>query len=206
MSGAPVFLPAGDPGRFPALLAETGPPPALDLHVRTEALPAVRERYVNVRTRRLLRMSLERSPVGCADLAWRPVLLTLADLPDIQRLYADGESTSESPDFFFPSMLGDNTFFGIREGDDLIAIGGTHLVSDTESVAAIGNVYTRRDHRGRGLGAATTRAVIEALQLRGIGTIALSVIATNTAAIRVYERLGFTVHCEFFDGAAAVVS
>ena len=82
----------------------------------------------------------------------RVTRLGAKDVPAIERLYADGESTGESPDFFYGSMVTDGVFFGVYKGEDLIAAAGTHLVSREEGAAAIGNVYVRRDRRGRGLG------------------------------------------------------
>jgi len=126
--------------------------------------------------------------------------LTGADVEALKNLYADGEATGESPDFFYDSMVTDGVFFGVYEGDDLIAVTGTHLVSPDEGAAAIGNVYVRRDRRGRGLSRRTTAAVINAL--KGIETIGLNVRADNAPAIRVYESLGFTLHCPFIEGIA----
>jgi GNAT superfamily N-acetyltransferase len=110
-------------------------------------------------------------------------------------LYADGNESGEAPDFFFPAMMGDNTFYGVFEDHALVAAAGTHLVSREDGIAAIGNVYTRRDRRGRGYGAAVTAAVLHALS--GIETIGLNVRADNDGAIKMYERLGFVRHCPF---------
>lgn len=126
--------------------------------------------------------------------------LSLGDVAAVERLYADGASTGESPDFFYPSMLSDGVFFGVFEDDTLVAAAGTHLVSRDEGAAAIGNVYTRRDRRSQGLGRVVTSAVVH--ELRGIETIGLNVRAGNLAAIRLYESLGFSRHCEFYEGLA----
>ena len=124
-----------------------------------------------------------------------------ADAVDaVQRLYADGESSGESPDFFYPSMVTDGVFFGVYDGPELAAVAGTHLVSRDESAAAIGNVYTRRARRGRGLGRIVTAAVLQELQ--GVETIGLNVRADNAAAIHLYESLGFEGHCRFYEALA----
>ena len=86
--------------------------------------------------------------------------LNASDVPALQALYADGESSDESPDFFFPSMVADGVFHGIYEGTALVAAAGTHLLAREEGAAAIGNVYTRHDCRGRGLGRQVTSAVL----------------------------------------------
>jgi GNAT superfamily N-acetyltransferase len=122
------------------------------------------------------------------------------DVAALKRLYADGETTGESPDFFYDSMVPDGVFFGVYEGPDLVAAAGTHLFAPDENAAAIGNVYTRRDRRGRGLGRAVTGAVLH--RLRHLETVGLNVRDDNAAAIRVYESLGFVKHCEFCEGLA----
>ena len=84
-----------------------------------------------------------------------------------------------------------------RDADEtLVAAAGTHLLSRRERVATIGNVYARRDCRGRGLGRTVMSAVLEALA--DIDTIGLNVRVDNRAAIRVYASLGFVRHCPFY--------
>ncbi|HWI17860.1 MAG TPA: GNAT family N-acetyltransferase [Vicinamibacterales bacterium] len=126
--------------------------------------------------------------------------LTATHLPQLKLLYADGESAGESPDFFYDSMVSDGVFFGVFEGEALVAAAGTHLVSRDEGAAAIGNVYTRRDRRGRGYSRAATSAVLQ--ELKDLPTIGLNVRADNTSAIRVYQSLGFIRHCEFVEAIA----
>ena len=46
-------------------------------------------------------------------------------------------------------------------------------------------------HRGRGIGEALVRALIDWARERGILRLKLGVFATNVAAIRLYEKLGF---------------
>ena len=121
-------------------------------------------------------------------------------MPALQALYADGQSSGESPDFFFPSMVADGVFHGIYEGTSLVAAAGTHLLARGEGIAALGNVYTRRDRRGRGLGRLATSAVLG--ELAGVETIGLNVRADNDAALHLYESLGFARHCQFYEALA----
>lgn len=134
------------------------------------------------------------------DIAEGVKRLNGTDVAALKKLYADGESTGESPDFFYDSMVPNGVFFGVYEGSEMIAAAGTHLFAPEEGVAAIGNVYTRRDRRGRGLSRAVTSAVLH--RLRHLKTVGLNVRNDNAAAIRVYESLGFVKHCDFFEAIA----
>jgi hypothetical protein len=69
-------------------------------------------------------------------------------------------------------------------------------------LAAIGNVYTRRDRRGLGFGTQVTAAVTAALLRLRLRTVALNVEQNNDTAIRIYERLGFRRYCEYREGVA----
>ena len=171
------------------------------LHVRPEIAELLRPAYRIDHEADMWRMLLDaaRFRPAPADDARR---LGPDDLAAVRRLYADGEPAGEVPDFFFPPMLADGTFFGVWEGGDLVAAGGTHLVEPSEGVAAVGNIYTRRDRRGRGLATRVTSAVTAALLRRGLPTVALNVNRRNAPAVRVYERLGFARYCPFKEGVA----
>jgi ribosomal protein S18 acetylase RimI-like enzyme len=167
------------------------------LQVQQDALDEVARHAVVTNEKRMIRMAWSGGSTRVSD---RVARLGAGDVPALEALYADGESTGESPDFFYGSMVTDGVFFGVYKGASLIAAAGTHLVARDEGAAAIGNVYVRRDRRGRGLGRAVTAAVLH--ELAGIETVGLNVRADNDAAIRVYESLGFVRHCEFREALA----
>lgn len=198
----PVLFTLGDPAPLRSILEEIELDPVVFLNVLPEALPLVED---HLRTEEPLiptwRMIL-------APSRHRPVVgqgidrLGEEDLESLQTLYADGAPHGEAPEFFDASMVKRGIYFGIREEGDLIAVAGTHLLAETEGVAAIGNIYVRRDRRGRDLGLVVTDAVVRCLREMGLGTIGLNVAAEKTAAIRIYERLGFAFHCLYYEGDA----
>jgi GNAT superfamily N-acetyltransferase len=175
--------------------------PVVSLHVRGEALAVIASTYTSIETRAMWRMVVDRPAFQSASTAGVEAIEE-SDLAAITALYDDGRLHGEGPTFFHPSMLRQGTFRAVREGDEIVAIAGTHLFSPELGVCTVGNVYTRRDRRRRGLGARVTSAVVQHAIARAIPTIVLNVGQGNADARRVYERLGFRVHCEFFEGEA----
>lgn len=164
----------------------------VSLQVPLSLEPALRERFAEVTTNRVIRMWLAGAPPAEEAEALR-------DAAEIEALYATGEA----PDFFHASMLADEAFRGLRNAEgQLVAVAGTHTVSDTESVAAIGNVFVHPAARGRGLGARVVSATASVLARRGIRTIVLNVREANAGAVRLYRRLGFVEHSVFLEGYA----
>jgi len=167
------------------------------LQVQQDALDEIAQFAAIANQRQMWRMNWrDRSAITPRGA----VRLGTADVPALTALYGDGEATGEAPDFFYPSMVTDGVFSGVYEGDALVAAAGTHLFAPEEGAAAIGNIYTMRDRRGRGLGRMVTSAVLEAV--KGIETVGLNVRADNPAALHLYESLGFVRHCPFFEGQA----
>ncbi|HUQ89915.1 MAG TPA: GNAT family N-acetyltransferase [Vicinamibacterales bacterium] len=167
------------------------------LQLQQDAIDEVARHATVTNVKHMWRMSWDGGETEIADGVKR---LGPTDLGALKRLYADGESSGESPDFFHDSMVADGVFFGVYEGPDLIAAAGTHLFAPDEQAAAIGNVYTRRDRRSQGLSRQVTSAVLH--RLRYVTTVGLNVRHDNAAAIRVYESLGFVKHCDFYEGIA----
>jgi mycothiol synthase len=90
----------------------------------------------------------------------------------------------------------DPTGFRLHERDGRLAgFCWTKLHTDRDPV--IGEIYVIAvdpDFHGIGLGTELTLAGLDAITSRGVSMASLYVDAGNTAAVRVYDRLGFTVH------------
>lgn len=108
------------------------------------------------------------------------------EVDDLLELYASEPGSA----FFLPHMIDDDTFVGVREEGRLVAAAGTHVLSTRHGCAAVGGVYARRSHRGRGLGEAVTAGVVERVGDR-VPLIGLNVAESNATARAIYERLGF---------------
>ena len=191
----PALFTMGDRQGIALILGAALRAPHVYLNVRGEHMPAIQAHYRIESLEPMWRMTLKPSE-------FRPVRgavthLTPQYTKDLERLYALGGG-----DAFTPSQAFAGAFFGIEERGLLIAAAGTHVLSGSYSIAAVGNVFTHPDHRGRGYAALATSAVCAELIRRGIGTIVLNVAHSNATAIHVYEKLGFKKVLPFMEGVA----
>ena len=189
-----------------SLLMELLPtlPAALYVHASPPLLQVFRDRYAVESAEPHLKLALARTellePSAC------PVdLLGEDDLLELDELYRAAYSET----WFSPRMLQTGRYVGIRQDGRLACVAGVHVHSPTWGVAALGNVATLPELRGRGLARAACAALCLLLLEDGIETIALNVRADNDAAIAAYSRLGFEVATSYWeagllDPAAAV--
>ena len=119
-------------------------------------------------------------------------VLDRADLPALRALYA----AAYPGNWFDPRMLDTGQYVGIRHGGDLVAVAGVHVYSPAYRVAALGNVTTHPRVRGQGHAAAAVAALCARLRPH-VDHVTLNVKADNIAAVRLYERLGFTRVADF---------
>ncbi len=114
------------------------------------------------------------------------VRLAPSDAEELLDLYRD----SYPGNWFDPRMLETGFYLGVREARRLVAVAGVHVYSKRHAVAALGNITTHPDFRGRGLALRTTARLC--LDLRPTARhVGLNVKEDNAAAIACYERLGF---------------
>jgi L-amino acid N-acyltransferase YncA len=110
----------------------------------------------------------------------------------------EGQATFERavPEWaaFDAGKLPDHRFVAVGDGEVL----GWVAVSATSKRACYAgvveeSVYVGRGARGRGVGAALLRALIDATEAAGIWTINAGIFPENEASIALHERLGFRV-------------
>jgi ribosomal protein S18 acetylase RimI-like enzyme len=191
----PVLFSMGDPRGVGAILSDALRAPRIYLSVRDEHMPAIRAHYRLEVHEPMWRMTL--NPDEFCPATGEVIALTPDRAEELSALFTLGGG-----DAFTPGQMAARTFFGVEVDDRLVAVAGTHVFSERYSTAAVGNVFTRPEHRGRGYASLTTSAVCAELIRRGIRTIVLNVAQANPAAIRVYAKLGFKKVVPFNEGIA----
>jgi len=164
----------------------TGQPAQLDVMLRHYHLPP---------DNAMVRLQVDRN-------SFRPVVgqarrLRGSDVRDVNRLYrADG-----TPAFYTSENIEDAVYYGGYQDGRLVAVAGTHVVTQAEGIGVVGNVFTHPAYRGRGLGTLVTSAVTRDV-LASCREAVLSVDPGNEYALRAYRRLGFREVGSLIEGPA----
>lgn len=189
-----AFLSYGQPDGIASILAQDARPERAYFILPPDHTTAILSRYKPSSVHHMRRMAIApQALIAPPPGAAKPIRLRAEHLSALQSLYAHGDVYG-----FSGYQLGQGVFYGILDGEQLLASAGTHLVAENYGVAAVGNVFTHPDHRRRGYGSACTYAVTQALLSRGLDVV-LNVAADNQPAIHIYEQLGFRVHRPFIE-------
>ncbi|MEV0005218.1 GNAT family N-acetyltransferase [Micromonospora sp. NPDC050980] len=187
----PTLLAFAAPARVAALsglLARAAPvlPARMWAHLSPGLEETVARWYVVSESAPHDRMALT-DPGRLAAVAPRGEPLGAADLAQVRELYA----VAYPGNWFDPRMLETGQYVGVWERGRLVAVAGVHVFSPRWRVAAVGNVTTHPQARGRGLAAGAVAALCGRLRA-SVDHVTLNVRADNAAAVRLYARLGFT--------------
>jgi ribosomal protein S18 acetylase RimI-like enzyme len=204
-----VFFATGEARGIEAILGGAVKLPRIGLSIHEEHLPVI-ARFYRAEPVPMLKMALlpdgarwsntNRLKPRLSTGAWKLLRLDVSHMPLLEELYSYGGG-----DAFRRRSLEWGVFYGMFDGERLISVAGTHIVSDNERIAALGSVMTHPGYRGQGLATRATSAVCQELLERGVELIGLSVNRSNEAAIRVYENIGFKRRVPFFEGTATRV-
>jgi ribosomal protein S18 acetylase RimI-like enzyme len=114
--------------------------------------------------------------------------LSTADLHDIKSLY----SVAYPENWFDSRMLETGKYFGYYSGEELVGVAGIHVFSAEYRVAALGNIATHPDHRGRQIACKLTSRLCNDLE-KDTDYIGLNVKADNEPAVKCYLKIGFEI-------------
>lgn len=115
---------------------------------------------------------------------------------DRDAIHAFATRSDMSLQFFREDLLGTGRQFGIFDDGDLVALAGVHVIDVDQQIAAVGDVSTLPEHRGKGLGGRVLAALCHSLRTE-VAIVGLNVGRDNTPARKLYERLGFLPLMEY---------
>lgn len=191
LSFRPLFL-AGEAAGAALLLRSAVHEQRVIVAAPPEHRPAIEETYRLERVDRMLRMAVDETHFHPSEPV-RAVRLEASHLDAVLDLYGLASRT-----YFTPRRIEREIYYGVFDGDALIAAAGTHVRSTEFAIASVGNVLTRPAYRNRGLATACTSAATEACFAEHRDVV-LNVREDNDPAIAVYRRLGYRVHRPFIE-------
>jgi len=122
-----------------------------------------------------------------SGIIYRP--LAEADLDAVTALEAASFSRPWSRDDFADTLIKPYYLYYVAEENGCVTATAGLIISIDE--ADISNVAVAQSRRRRGIAAGLLTALMEAGRKRGVSGFTLEVRSKNTAAIRLYEKLGF---------------
>ena len=157
-------------------------------------VPIVEEQYQFLTQGKFLLMKVESEQYNPPEIL--PTIRLFADdLDEVDHFY---EVTPAGA--WNPRQLDLGPFHGIRHANVLVSVCGTiGVYKASPGVAVIGNLATLPSHQQRGYGTSVLCGVINDL-FQHYQYVTLMVESDNSNAIRIYKRLGFSLHATFTIG------
>lgn len=143
--------------------------------------------------------SLARMSVTSATFQSVPspaIALEPVDIGHANALYRSGGGVPLSQQY-----LKEGQYYGVWEGEKLVSIAGTQLLSEKYGVAVVANVFTHQSYRNRGYATQCVSALTEAL-LAKVPDVVLNVDPENAPAVRAYRKLGYQEQCRLAEAWA----
>ncbi|MBN4076447.1 GNAT family N-acetyltransferase [Gemmatimonas aurantiaca] len=168
----------------------------IHVHYHTDHEPIFAETYGIRPLGKFYKMRLER-PFDSSvifEMSAKAKIARSEDRPQIDSLLERAYPGS----YFDHRLLETSKCAVVFVGDTAVSFAACHVCSEEHSVASLGAIVTDPDFRRRGLATATTAKILSILQGK-IKDICLNVHSENSAAISIYEKLGFEIHCEYHE-------
>ncbi|MFW9984217.1 MAG: GNAT family N-acetyltransferase [Candidatus Odinarchaeota archaeon] len=157
-------------------------------------VPIVEKQYKFLTQGKFLLMKVEPEKYNPPELL-PTERLSADDLVEVDQFYQTTPAGAWNP-----RQLDLGPFHGIRHENVLVSVCGTiGVYKASPGVAVIGNLATLPSHQQRGYGTSVLCGVINDL-FKHYQYVTLLVESDNNVAIRIYERLGFTLHATFTIG------
>jgi GNAT superfamily N-acetyltransferase len=137
-----------------------------------------------------LRMILKHDPGKVEDENIQK--LTEADIDQITDFY----KSSYPFNWFDKRMLETGKYYGYFIEGILKGIAGVHVYSEQYRIAALGNIATHPDFRGRKIANKLTTYLCNDIK-SSVDIIGLNVKSNNIPAIKCYENIGFEIICRY---------
>lgn len=136
------------------------------------------------------RMILSKTPEAIRDNNIKRL-----SIPDLQSL-KDFYKISYPNNWFDSRMVETGKYFGYFDKNKLIGVSGIHVYSSEYHIAALGNIATHPDFRGQQIAFKLTSVLCNDLK-KDCEIIGLNVKSDNLAAIKCYEKAGFTIRLAY---------
>lgn len=190
-----VLSPAGDSAGVEAILARLDLPARTAIQAQALHLAALDKYYRPVEpSQELIRMYVRPATFRPVSPAGSIRRLTPSDLEAVLELYR-----LFPENVFRPDELEHGLYYGLYDGQQLAAIGGTHVLAPAYRISVLGGIFTHPDHRRRGYSQQLTGQLVSDLLALGCDEVVLNVFAANTPAIQLYQKLGFQSHCHYWN-------
>jgi ribosomal protein S18 acetylase RimI-like enzyme len=118
--------------------------------------------------------------------------LEISDIPAIKNLY----KVAYPSNWFDSRMVETGKYLGYFNAGMLVSIAGIHVFSSEYRIAALGNIATHPDFRGKKIAYKLTSALCLNLK-KSVDIIGLNVNSENKAAIKCYENIGFEIRSSY---------
>ncbi len=169
-------------------------PDKIYLHITPGAEKILEEKYKLHYEGAYRKMSLSNSEKLKSINTSEAQRFTTEDKNELSDFYSEAYPENS----FNIRMLETGMYFGIKENNKIVSAAGIHVYSPEYKAAALGNITTHPEYRGKGFATKVTACLCQEL-FKKIEVIGLNVHSENSSAIHCYEKLGFIKIADYLE-------